>query len=203
MHTPGTPLDLLPEKDPLRPTVLRLRDQCDRLLALEAKLADVLAGKEKPKDNRERLDFIALCQLRQRHAAAAKLYADAFTADAKLVDDLKAAHRYNAACSAVLAAAGQGTDADKLEEAERVRLRKQALDWLRADLDRWSKLWDGGQAADRQLLKQMLPHWLEDADLSTVREPEALKKLPAEEQEAWRKLWADVAELLKKAGDAK
>ena len=196
-------LDLLPEKHPLRTLVLRQRDQCDRMLALEAKLFDILADKDTLKDNRERLGFIGICQLQQRHAAAAKLYADAFAADPKLADDLKAAYRYNAACHAALAAAGQGTDAGKLEETDRIRMRKQALDWLRADLDLWSKLWDGGKAADRQLLKQMLSRWPEDTDLSTVRDPDALKKLPVEEQELWRKLWADVTELLKKAGDAK
>jgi hypothetical protein len=36
-----------------------------------------------------------------------------------------------------------------------------------------------------------------------VRDAKALAKLPAEEQEAWRILWADVAELLKKAADNK
>jgi len=36
--------------------------------------------------------------------------------------------------SAALAAAGQGEDAAKLDDKERTRLRKQALDWLRADL---------------------------------------------------------------------
>jgi len=32
-----------------------------------------------------------------------------------------------------------------------------------------------------------------------VRDKDALSKLPVEEQEAWRKLWADVDALLKKA----
>jgi hypothetical protein len=32
-----------------------------------------------------------------------------------------------------------------------------------------------------------------------VRDKDALAKLPAEEQDAWRKLWTDVDALLKKA----
>jgi hypothetical protein len=35
-----------------------------------------------------------------------------------------------------------------------------------------------------------------------VRDADALKKLSAEEQEPWRKMWDDVAELLTKAGNA-
>jgi hypothetical protein len=36
-----------------------------------------------------------------------------------------------------------------------------------------------------------------------VRDADALKILSAREQESWRKLWADVAEALKKTGNAK
>lgn len=70
-------------------------------------------------------------RLKGRHAAVARLYADAFTADPKLADDLHASHRYNAACIAALAAAGQGTDADQLDTQQHRRLRQQVLVWLR------------------------------------------------------------------------
>ena len=52
-------------------------------------------------------------------------------------------------------------------------------------------------------MRDTLEHWQRDTDLAGVRDADALKKLSAEEQEAWRKLWADVAELLKKADNAK
>jgi eukaryotic-like serine/threonine-protein kinase len=175
----------------------------ERLVGLEAKLPDVLAGKATPTDNRERLGLSEVCGLKRRHVAAARLYADAFTADPKLADDLKACHRYNAACYAALAAAGQGTDAGKLDDQEQSRLRQQALAWLRADLEQWSKGLEGGKPEDRQVMRATLEHWQGDTDLAGVRDPQALKKLSAEEQEAWRKLWADVAELLKKVADAK
>ncbi|HLN26280.1 MAG TPA: tetratricopeptide repeat protein [Gemmataceae bacterium] len=175
----------------------------ERLVRLEAKLADVLAGKTTPTDNRERLGLGEVCGLQRRHVAAARLYADAFSADPKLADDLKAGHRYNAACFAALAAAGQGTDAGKLDDQEHRRLRQQALAWLRADLDLWSKRLEGGKPEDRQVVRNTLDHWQRDSDLAGVRETDALKKLSAAELEAWRKLWGDVAEVLKKAGDAK
>jgi hypothetical protein len=34
--------------------------------------------------------------------------------------------------------------------------------------------------------------------LASVRDAKALDKLPVHEREAWQKLWADVAEVLKK-----
>jgi hypothetical protein len=48
-----------------------------------------------------------------------------------------------------------------------------------------------------------LQHWQTDPDLAGLRDPEPLAKLPESEQEACRKLWADVAALLKKAQEAK
>ena len=170
---------------------------------LGAKLADVLAGKATATDNGERLGLAEVCTLKRRQVGAARFYSDAFTADPKLADDLKAGHRYNAACSAALAAAGQGMDADKLDDHEHRRLRQQALAWLRADVEQWAKQSEAGKPEDRQDMRAMLEHWQRDTDLASVRDADALNKLTAQEQEAWRKLWADVAELLKKTGDAK
>jgi tetratricopeptide (TPR) repeat protein len=175
----------------------------ERLVRLEAKLADVLAGKATPTDNRELLGLLNVCRLQRRHVAAARLYADAFSADPKLADDLKGWHRYNAACYSAMAAAGQGTDADKLDDKERTRLRQQALAWLRSDLEAWSKRLAGGKPEDRQEVQAKLEHWQRDTDLAGVRDADALKNLSAEERETWAKLWADVAQLLKKAGNAK
>jgi hypothetical protein len=175
----------------------------ERLVRLEAKLADFLVGKATATDNRERLGLAEVCRVKRRYVAASRFSADAFTADPKLADDLKAWHRYNAAYSAALAAAGQGTDADKLDDQERGRLRQQALDWLRADLEQCAKQSEAGKPEDRQDMRERLQQWQRDTDFASVRDRAALEKLAAEEREAWRKLWADVAELLKKAGNAK
>ena len=137
--------------------------------------------------------------MKKLYRTSAGLWADAFAASAKLADDLHAAHRYNAACSAALAAAGQGEDAGKLDDKEKARLRKQALDWLRADLALRTKQLEIGQAADRTAMQNALRHWQQDSDLAGLRDPAVLAKLPAEERAAWEKLWADVANLLTKA----
>jgi hypothetical protein len=106
-------------------------------------------------------------------------------------------YRHDAACAAAQAGCGQGKDADTLDEKERTRLRQQAVAWLRADLAYWSKQVQGGKASDRAMVRKTLLHWQQDSNLAGVRDPEALKKLPAEEREACAKLWADVANLLK------
>ncbi|HMF19409.1 MAG TPA: tetratricopeptide repeat protein, partial [Gemmataceae bacterium] len=102
------------------------------------------------------------------------------------------------ACAACLAAAGKGKDADKLDDPKRAELRRKALACLR----------DGVQAATQSLrdnpasavlLPEKLKHWQCDPDLSSVRDATELAKLPQAEQQAWRKLWSEVDQLLKQA----
>lgn len=50
---------------------------------------------------------------------------------------------------------------------------------------------------------QTLQHWQTDPDLAGIRDLQPLAKLPEPEQETYRKLWADVAALLKKAESMK
>ena len=87
------------------------------------KRAAILRGEARPADATEQLGLGELCTLKKRYAAAARFYADAFTAEPKLADDLQRWNRYGAACAAALAAAGKGEDAAKLADQERVKLR--------------------------------------------------------------------------------
>jgi hypothetical protein len=84
-------------------------------------------------------------------------------------------------------------------DKERTRLRKQALDWLRAELALWTKQLESGKPPDRGAVQQALRHWQTDSDLAGLRDKDALAKLSAEERAAFTKLWADVVALLKKA----
>jgi hypothetical protein len=176
---------------------------CERLLALEKRLPVVLAGKEEPKDNVDRLDLAQVCFLKKLTVSAARLYADAFAADPKVADDLKAGFRYAAACSAALAGCGQGQDAGKLDNQERARLRQQALVWLRADLKLWTRQVDKGQPQALALASKTLQHWQKETNLAELRVEKALAKLPEAAQQAWRQLWTDVATLLKRATEPK
>src|SRR5262249_48527372 len=131
---------------------------------------------------------------REQYRAAARFYADAFKEDPNLANDLDAQHRYNAACSAALAAALKGQDAAGLGEAEQSQLRRQALQWLRDDLKAYSALLEKNKAM-AATVQQRLAHWVEDGDLAGVRDAAAIAKLPEAEGDAWKMLWADVKAL--------
>jgi tetratricopeptide (TPR) repeat protein len=173
--------------------------QCERLVELDSRLPDVLKGKARLRDAGERIEFAEICSAKRLNAASARLYADAFTADAKRADNLRAGYRYKAACAAALAASGQGADAAKLDDTERRRRRQQALGWLRADLTLWAKRLASGRPADRAQVQEALRYWQGDPDLAGLRDRATVAKLPAEEQKGCRKLWAEVKALLAKA----
>ncbi len=177
-----------------------LRREAEELIV--PNLAAFLKGEYHPGDNAERLELIGYCRFRKRYFAASQLYADAFAADPKLADDLKSGARYNAACCAARAGRGEGVDAKDVDDKERAGWRKQALEWLRADLALWAKRLESDKPEDRKQVAPTFRRWQTDADLSGLRDPAELAKLPADEQEACRKLWADVQALLDKA-DAK
>jgi hypothetical protein len=60
----------------------------------------------------------------------------------------------------------------------------------------WTKLAD--DAKEQARIRKALQHWQKDAGLAGIRDPDAVAKLPTDEQDACKKLWADVAALLKK-----
>jgi tetratricopeptide (TPR) repeat protein len=173
--------------------------QAELKAAMEPKLPAFLKGEFQPTDTRERLGLAGVCKGKKLHQKAIDLYSAAFTADPKLADDLKAEYRYNAARCAALAAAGQGEDAARLDNKERTRLRKQALDWLRAELTLRTKQLESGKPADRAAVQEALSDWQKDVNLASLRDKAALAKLPADEQKTFTGLWTDVATLLKKA----
>jgi tetratricopeptide (TPR) repeat protein len=191
-------LDLLPGNHPLRQTLLLRLRQCEQMIVLEKRLAAIEEGEAKPVDAAELIGLVQLCQLKKRHVAAARLCADAFVADPELAADLNQQHRYNAACSAALAAAGQGEDAANLDDKERVRLRRQALDWLRADLALWGNQVENAKPNALAAVRQTLQHWQKDTDLASLRDAAALNRLPDGERTAWQSLWHDADELLKR-----
>jgi tetratricopeptide (TPR) repeat protein/tRNA A-37 threonylcarbamoyl transferase component Bud32 len=174
--------------------------EAERLLALDAKLPDVLRGPVQPADNQERVGFARLCQqpFKGLYATSARFWQAAFAADPQLAEDMEAGHRYNAACAAALAGCGGGEDAAKLGEEEKVRLRKQGLEWLKADLALHVKQFESGKPEDRAAAQKTLRHWQTDGDLAGVRAPAALAKLPEPERQSWETLWAEVAAVLAK-----
>jgi tetratricopeptide (TPR) repeat protein len=166
---------------------------CERLTELDKKLPALLSGEVKPADADEAIRWAELCHIRGRYEAELHLYEGVFTADPKRAEDLAAGHRYHAACAAALIACGRGQDDPPPDEPARARRRRQALDWLRADLVLLTR--HAGTPPARAAVQQRLFHWRHDPDLAGLRDEAELAKLPDEEREAWHRLWADVAAL--------
>jgi serine/threonine-protein kinase len=174
----------------------------ERLVAMEGKLPAFRKGEYQPKDNEERLGLAGVCHVKKLYLAAARLYADAYAEGPKLAGGIRPGNRYDAARAAARAGCGQGDDAPA-SETERARWRGQALDWLREHLAFTAKHLATGTPRARADVQGWLRGWRTDAHLAGLREAAALAKLPANEQAAWRKLWADVEALRAKARDTK
>ena len=87
------------------------------------------------------------------------------------------------------------------DDKERAHLRGQALDWLRADLALWGKELERNTPQARADGRRALWHWRQGADLAGVRDPAALARLPEAGRAGRQRLWADVAALVRQAGD--
>jgi serine/threonine-protein kinase len=182
-----------------RERTLEAMQRSDRLAGFDQKLATVLKGEAQPASVEERLALAQFCENPKRFfAAAARFYAEAFEVQPGLATDLKAAHRYHAAGDAALAGCGRGEDAGPLDDAVRARLRQQALDWLKADLALWVKLAEDDPANGGKVLQHAMQHWQTNAEFASVRDPEALTKLPPAERGDWQALWNEVAALRRK-----
>jgi Tfp pilus assembly protein PilF len=178
--------------------------QAKALVELDAKLPKILSGEAMPADTPERIALAELCvQFKKLYVTSFRFYFEAFAEKPELADDLEHGHRYNAACSAALAGFGEGKDADQADDKERVRLRRQALDWLRADLAAYRQMLEKEPDKARPLVVGRMAHWQQDTDLAGVRSTEALAKFPEAERAEWTKLWQDVAALGKQAAEGK
>jgi eukaryotic-like serine/threonine-protein kinase len=135
-----------------------------------------------------------------KSAAAARFYKKGFADHPRLADNVVFPNRYNAACHAARAGCGLSRDSAGLDDAERARLRRQALQWLRADLAAWGRVLMKSPNKSRSSVQQKLRLWQQDADFAGVRGT-ALAKLPEAERRAWQRLWADVEHTLRKLRD--
>jgi tetratricopeptide (TPR) repeat protein len=95
---------------------------------------------------------------------------------------------HGAACAALKSAANPSTENSPLGEPDRVGLRRQAMDWLKANLDLTADMRGRGLKPPWSLST-----WQFDPALAAVREPAELAKLSQSERAQWKRFWADVA----------
>lgn len=169
---------------------------------MEDLLPKLVSGEVEPVDAEDRLHLAALCRLpgKRLHATAARVTGEALADNRKLAEDLRQTPRYHGACSAALAAAGQSEDAKRLPDRLVTSLRRQARTWLREQHEFYAELVQR-DAKELPTVRKELARWLTVADLASVRDKDALDKLPEDERHAWRKLWADVAATYKALGE--
>jgi serine/threonine protein kinase/Flp pilus assembly protein TadD len=167
---------------------------------LDMKLSAVLSGETFPAGAQEYVELADFCvRIKKRYAVAQRFYIAAFAAAPQLAEDLTTGHRFNAACAAALAADGRGEDAAELTAESRAASRRQALAWLRADLQACAELLDR-QSEPSPTLVSALKNAQTDHDLASVRDASALSKLPPDEQAEWQQLWSDIAALRQHRG---
>jgi WD40 repeat protein/tetratricopeptide (TPR) repeat protein len=178
---------------------------CETFRELDRKLPALLDGQQPLGKDPRWKDLAELCRLpgKARYRDAVRIYAEGLAAHPELKE--LSNWRYDAACAAVLAAAGQGVDADKLSDRERASLRQRALNWLRADVkvyqDRYQRMMDlppAERGKERPTILNPLQVWLGDSSLADVRGAEALARLSDPEREGWQGLWEEVEVLLQR-----
>jgi serine/threonine-protein kinase len=177
-----------------------LRDTDPATPALDARLAAIVRGEQRPKSQADRLRLAQRASDKALYATAARLWGEAIQADPKLAEDRRSNHRYNAACAAALAGTGRGKDEPAPDEAARAKLRAQARVWLNTKLAGWAKVLESGPTNDRVTVVSTLQIWTNEPELATVRDPQALQRLPDAERAAWQALWVEVDELLRRPG---
>jgi serine/threonine-protein kinase len=178
-----------------------------------------------PENSDEKLAFITACELKGCTFTAARLHADAFAADPAWVEwlvkecrsratlgdrqpvgrleELAALCRYPAARCAALAGCDRSVDGTTLTQEERKRWRKQARDWLQADLSLWSEVLDSGSRSGHVFVRKMLVRWQTDHDLAGMRNPTELDQLSPDERKECLALWKQVREVLHRAQSGK
>jgi tetratricopeptide (TPR) repeat protein len=178
------------------PVRQRLR-QAERQLALKPRLPGLLADKEKPASAEECLDWAVLCAATGHPVRAAELYRQAFR-DRPALTDAKAGHVFGAVLAAVQAGLGRG-DGANLDKQARSAWRRQALQWLRTELDALTRRVTTEPRPRWRGVVLVLRSWRADVGLAGVRAADELKKLPADERQQWQTFWAEVEALFQKA----
>jgi WD40 repeat protein/serine/threonine protein kinase len=124
---------------------------------------------------------------RSEYTEAMQLLKQVSEAHPQWFSDPRTFFRYNSACCAARAASDLGTKS--ATTADRAAWRRNAFNWLKADLLAWKQL---ASSPARSSALSSLENWLVDPDLSSLRSGLARIPMPAEERIEWDKLWVDV-----------
>ncbi|MDB5352154.1 MAG: serine/threonine protein kinase [Planctomycetota bacterium] len=177
--------------------------QCERLIAVGDALPALIKGDAPPRDTADRLLLSVVCRDRQLYAAAVRFSSQALADDPSMADDRTARHRYQAACTAILAGLGRGLDDPAPDGSARAALRSQGRAWLREELAALARFSADGTVPHRATVVATLRDWKYDPRLHAVYNPEALARLPEPERKDWGAFWREVDALSASSGGRK
>ena len=152
---------------------------------------EIVQGTQTTYDTSELHYAARLASHRGLYGASARTWVETFGRDRARLFGKQ--WRQDAAAAAALAGTGVGRDADQIGEAERSDLRSQSLDWLQRELQEANL--EVASSNPRAGLKR-LGKMLFGIPFATVRNPDALSRLPPEERAEWEAFWTEVRELL-------
>jgi hypothetical protein len=171
--------------------------------SLCATLPGALVAGEMPGGALERLVLAKLCYERGFLARAADLFRGAFELYPKLARVDWGFARWEAAGAAAQAGCGLSQDAAGLDEERRSALRRQALEWFRADLARSAEICAGSDPTACGRIRMALVYLgLRDMKLSCVQEDGSLALLPPPERGAWKAFWEELRQLVRRLNEA-
>jgi eukaryotic-like serine/threonine-protein kinase len=180
-----------PTPDPLI-TPAMLASRAEKLIALEPRLPIVMKGGEAPANAEEAASFARLAFARDQPEAAARLWTAAFSASPDLAADLVAMNRFQAARAATRAGTEGVRENAEFGAESRAKWRRQAVEWLRADLAASTAIVNSGTSPQRAGVARRLSRWQVDPTLASIRDELALSSLPEAERRSLREFWDSV-----------
>jgi serine/threonine-protein kinase len=172
----------------------------ERTISLEVRLPALLRGEGRPVDADEAAEFGRLCSYKQLYATSTRYWSEAFSARPELAVDTTEPNRYQAACAAARAGCGIGKDDPAPSNATRQQLRRQALDWINAELTAVTHLNEKGTPRERGRVLKRIGRWQVDPAWAGLRDDAALAALPTAERKDFQKFWSRVEALRLEAG---
>ncbi len=165
-----------------------------RLARLEEHADAIRQGTYEPDSTRAALDAAEWARCKGAHAVAVAYFQQAFEGYVEEFDDARLRIRYRAARAAARAGEAAG-----IVSEERKALHVQARGWLEEELPYWRSRLDERPPRGRihvSIVEPELWHWKYHLDLASVRDADALAKLPDDEREAWEAFWQEVDAVL-------
>jgi tetratricopeptide (TPR) repeat protein len=162
---------------------------------LDKQLPAVRTGQVRP-SAADRVVVAELCSARGLPLTAARLYQEEIAAEE--AGNSSSLVRYQAALSALAAGLGRGIDTSALQEEERAVWRKRGLDWMVEQMSMFAKA-KKTTRNDWRAFEKLLRLTRSDSALASVRQPEALARLLAEERQRWQQFWKNVDALLQRS----